>query len=96
MNDDYNFSGKSEGDILLSYTANKGHRTRQVSKVTNLLNLQSQKYSKTTEKTLTIAIKDLEKLTDRLAILTGYLVLNKIETGTALAKEADEFKPKIW
>ena len=61
MNDDYDFAGKSEGDILLSYTANKGHRTPQVAKVTNLINLQSQKYSKTTEKTLTIAIKDLER-----------------------------------
>ena len=30
MNDDCNFTGKSEADILLSYTTNKGHRTRQV------------------------------------------------------------------
>ena len=51
ITDDYDFTGKSEADILLSYTANKGHRTRQVNKVKNLLDLQNQKYSKTTEKT---------------------------------------------
>ena len=78
MNDDYDFSGKSEGDILLSYTANKGQRTRQMKKVTSLLNLQSQKYSKSTEKTLTTAIKDLERFKDRLAILAVYLVQYKI------------------
>ena len=32
----------------------------------------------------------MEKFTDRLAILAGYLVLYKIETGPALALEADE------
>ena len=31
----------------------------------------------------------MEKFTDRLAILGGYLVLYKIDTGPALAKEAD-------
>ena len=51
MNDDYNFTGKMEGDILLSYTAYKGHRTRQLTKVTNLLALQQQKYTKFTKKT---------------------------------------------
>ena len=62
MNDDYDFAGKSEADILLSYMANKDHRTRQLTKVTNLFNLQAQKYSKTTEKTLVAALKDLEKI----------------------------------
>ena len=33
MNDDYDFTVKSKADILLSYTANKGHRTRLVNKV---------------------------------------------------------------
>ena len=49
MNDDYDFAGKREADILLSYTANKGHRTRQLTKITNLFNLQANKYSKLTE-----------------------------------------------
>ena len=84
MNDDYDFTGKS-------YTANKGHRTRQVSKVKNRLDLQEQEYSKTTEKTLTTVIKDLEKFTDRLAILAGFLSMYKLETGPAYATEAEEY-----
>ena len=67
MNDDYDFAGKSVADILLSYTANKG--------------LQNLKYSKTTEKILTAAVKDLEKFSDRLTILSTYLVLFKLESG---------------
>ena len=91
MNDDYNFTGRTEGDILLSYTANKGHRTRQLTKITNPLALQDQKYSKYRDKTLITAVKDLEKFTDRLAILAGYLTLYKIETGPVLATETDVF-----
>ena len=84
-------TGKTEGDILLSYTANKGRRTRQLTKITNFLALQDQNYSKYTEKSLIAAVKDLEKLTDRLAIPTGYLTRYKIETGPVLATEADTF-----
>ena len=91
MNDDYDFTGKMEGDIHLSYTANKGHRTRQLAKITNLLALQAKKYSKYTEKTLITAVKDLDKYTDRLAIFAGYLTLYKIETGQSLAQESNAF-----
>ena len=72
MNDNYDIKGN---------TANKGHRTRQVNKVKNLQDLQNQKYTKTTEANLTLAIKDLEKLTDRLAILGGYLIQNRHRPG---------------
>ena len=92
MNDDYDFAGKSEADILLSYTANKGHRTRQLTKVTSLFNLQADKYSKITEKTLVAAVKDLEKFSDRLTKLSSYLVLFKLESGPALETEAAGFQ----
>ena len=49
MADEYDFTDKSEQDILLSYVANKGHRTRYVNKINNLLTLQDEKYSKVTE-----------------------------------------------
>ena len=58
MGDKYDFEGKTKGDILLSFKSNKGHRTRQFNKITNLLALQEQKYSK---KTLLIAVKEMEK-----------------------------------
>ena len=43
MADEYDFTDKSEQEILLSYTGNKGHRTRNVNKINNLLTLQDQK-----------------------------------------------------
>ena len=57
MDEEYDFEDKSEQEVLLSFTANKGHRTRQYKKMTNLLALQEQKYSKSTEKTLLQAVK---------------------------------------
>ena len=41
--EEYNFEDKSEQEILLSFTANKGHRTQQYMKITNLLALEEQK-----------------------------------------------------
>ena len=91
MNYNYDFTGKAEGDILLSYIASTGHRTRQNTKTTNLLALQEQKYSKFTDKTLISAVREMEKFTDRLTILAGYLQLHGLETGPTLAAEAGGF-----
>ena len=59
MDEDYDFDGRSEQEVLLSFTANKGHRTRQYKKITDLLALQDQKYSKSTEQTLLQAVSAL-------------------------------------
>ena len=40
MAEEYDFENRSEQDVLLSFTANKGHRTRQANKIDNLLTLQ--------------------------------------------------------
>ena len=73
---DYNFEGKTEGDILLSFKAAKGHRTRNFNKITNLLVLQEEKYSKFTEQTLVKAVVEMERQTDKLILLASYLQLH--------------------
>ena len=60
MAEEFDFTNRSEQDVLLSFTANKGHRTRQVNKINNLLTLQDQKYSKATEETLLKIVAALE------------------------------------
>ena len=59
MDEDYDFDGRSEQEVLLSFSANKGHRTRQAKKITDLLALQDQKHSKSTEQTLLQAVSAL-------------------------------------
>ena len=73
---DYNFEDKTEGDILLSFKAAKGHRTRNFNKITNLLALQEVKYSKFTEQTLVKAVSEMERQTDKLILLSSYLQLH--------------------
>ena len=73
MEGEYDFTDKSEQDILLSYVANKGHRTRYVNKINNLLNLQDEKYSKVSEATLLGFVSALERYQDRLNIFAAWL-----------------------
>ena len=83
MDEEYHFEDKSEQEVLLSFTANKGHRTRQFKKITNLLALQEQKYSKSTEKTLLQAVSALERYQDRLTIFASWLNLHTLESAAA-------------
>ena len=85
---EYDFENKSEQEILLSFSSNKGHRTRQCNKITNLFALQEQKYSKTTEKTILAAVQAMEKYQDRLTMLTSYLNLHTLELAEAHVTEA--------
>ena len=80
MEDDYNFEGRTEQEVLLSFTANKGHRTRQAKKIYNLLTLQDQKYSKATEQTLLQIVSALERYQDRLNIFADWLNLHTNST----------------
>ena len=78
MADEYDFADKSEQEILLSYVANKGHRTRNVNKINNLLDLQDAKYSKITEATLVGLVSALERYQDRLNIFVAWLELHEL------------------
>ena len=63
----YNFADKSEDQVLLSYAAYKGWRTRNVEKVTQLIPLQNNAYSMTTEKEMQRCLANVEKYTDILS-----------------------------
>ena len=89
MDEEYDFEDKLEQEVLLSFTANKGHRTRQYKKITNLLALQEQKYSKSTEKTLLQAVSALERYQDRLTIFASWLNLHTLESAAAHVTEAE-------
>ena len=78
--DDWDFDNKTEDDILLSFKSNKGHLTQQHNKITNLLKLQAQKYSKTTKNTILTAVNNMEKYMDRLTMLASYLELHILES----------------
>ena len=88
MEDDYDFDNRSEQEVLLSFTANKGHRTRQAKKIDNLLAFQDQKYSKATENTLLQIVTALERYQDRLNIFASWLNLHTPESAAAHVDEA--------
>ena len=89
MAEEYDFTDKSEQEILLSYVANKGHRTRNVTKINNLLTLQDAKYSKTTEATLLGLVSALERYQDRLNIFVAWLELHELASAEEHQEEAD-------
>ena len=88
MAEEFDFTNRSEQDVLLSFTANKGHRTRQVNKINNLLTLQDQKYSKATEETLLKIVAALERYQDRLKIFASWLHLHELESAAVHVTEA--------
>ena len=63
----YDFADRSAEQVLLSYTAYKGWRTRYVEKVTQLIPLQNNAYSMTTEKEMQRCLANVEKYTDILS-----------------------------
>ena len=63
----YDFANKSSEQVLLSYTAYKGWRTRNVEKVTQLIPLQNHSYSMATEKEMQRCLASVEKYTDILS-----------------------------
>ena len=89
MEGEYDFTDKSEQDVLLSYVANKGHRTRYVNKITSLLDLQDAKYSKVTEATLLSYVQHMERYQDRLNIFSAWLNLHDLESAEVHVEEAE-------
>ena len=90
MEGEYDFTDKSEQDILLSHVANKGHRTRYVNKITSLLDLQEAKYSKVSEATLLSYVQHMERFQDRLNIFSAWLTLHNLESAEVHAEEVEE------
>ena len=89
MEGEYDFADKSEQEVLLSYVAHKGHRTRYVNKIASLLDLQEAKYSKVTEATLLGYVQKMELHQDRLNIFATWLTLHELESAVAHNDEAE-------
>ena len=89
MEGEYDFADKSEQEVLLSYVAHKGHRTRYVNKIASLLDLQEAKYSKVTEATLLGYVQKMELHQDRLNIFAAWLTLHELESAEVHSDEAE-------
>ena len=89
MEGEYDFADKSEQEVLLSYVAHKGHRTRYVQKIASLLDLQEAKYSKVTEATLLSYVQKMELHQDRLNIFSAWLTLHELESAEVHSDEAE-------
>ena len=89
MEGEYDFADKSEQEVLLSYVAHKGHRTRYVNKIASLLDLQEAKYSKVTEATLLGYVHKMEVHQDRLNIFAAWLTLHELESALVHNDEAE-------
>ena len=89
MEGEYDFTDKSEQEVLLSYVAHKGHRTRYVNKIASLLDLQEAKYSKVTEATLLGYVHKMELHQDRLNIFAAWLTLHELESAQVHSDEAE-------
>ena len=70
----YDFEDKSSDQVLLSYIAYKGWRARNVEKVNQMIPLQNNAYSTTTEKEMQHCLASVEKYTDILSQQAQWLV----------------------
>ena len=88
MDEDYNFEGRSEQEVLLSFTAKKGHRMRQYKKITKLLASRAEILQINRTKLLQ-AVSALERYQDRLNIFASWLNLHTLESAGAHVTEAE-------
>ena len=87
----YDFEDAEPEDVLRSYTAYKAWRTRTANKITMLMQLQTQSFSKVTYDKLNKGIEDLEWYTDMLSSLADWLTLHKAPRAEAHVTEC-----KTW
>ena len=65
------FHNKSEVECILSYRAEKGHRTRSYRKIEKTINLQNAKYSLLAEKVILEEIKKMETHQDKMTFIAS-------------------------
>ena len=71
----YDFTGKTQDQVLGSYTAFKGWRTRNVDKVEQNLDLNERAFSQTTESQIKKDLANVEKYTDVLTQIANWLTV---------------------
>ena len=79
-------------EVLRSYSLIKGHRTRCVKEIDNLLALLKTQYSSTSEELVNDRLEKLERHTKRLSDIKDYLVQLKYNRAPDHEEEVDEFQ----
>ena len=82
------FAHKSEAECILSYRAEKGHRTRSHRKIEQHINLQKAKYSLQAEKAILEEIKKLEAHQDKMTFIADFLHIGGIAGADKYVNEA--------
>ena len=82
------FHNKTEAECILSYRAEKGHRTRSYRKIEKTINLQNAKYSLLAEKTILDEIKKMEAHQDKVTFIADYLRMGGINKSEQYVAEA--------
>ena len=73
------FANKSEIECILSYRAEKGHRTRSYRKIKKYINLQNAEYSLLAEKAILEEIRKLEAHQGKMTFIADFLRMGGVE-----------------
>ena len=82
------FHNKSEVECILSYRAQKGHRTRSYRKIEKTINLQNAKYSLLAEKAILDEIRKMETHQDKVTFIADYLRMGGVDKAAQYVNEA--------
>ena len=85
------FAHKSEAECILSYRAEKGHRTRSHRKIEQHMNLQKAKCSLQAEKAILEEIKKLEAHQDKMTFIADFLHIGGINGADKYVTEAAQY-----
>ena len=88
VNEPFDLANKTEADCILSYRAEKGHRTSTWRKLHKYVNLQTAKYCILSEKIILEEIKKIERHQDCLTLIGKFLHVGGTATANQYVTEA--------
>ena len=88
----FDFMGKTAAQVLGSYSAFKGWRTRNIDKVEQNLDLNERAFSQTTEAQIKRDLSNVEKYSDILTQIANWLVIEAHADADAHVRESAQFQ----
>ena len=88
----YDFTGKTQAQVLGSYSSFKGWRTRNIDKVEQNLDLNERVFSQTTESQIKKDLANVEKYTNMLSQIASWLILEGHADAPAHVTETAQFQ----
>ena len=88
----YDFTGKTQAQVLGSYTSFKGWRTRSIDKVEQNLDLNEREFSQTTESQIKKDLANVEKYTDVLTQIANWLTVEGHANAPAHITETTQYQ----